>query len=427
MTRNRTSWLMFLPLIAFGCGSSAKNNNGLFTGDGGSTEEGGAVGDDEGGTTTGEGGSATGANSAPLIVDQGPKGAGGSVDVPFVSVTLCIPGTTTCQTIDHVTVDTGSSGLRVLASVLSSDMKLPQVNATTGDALAECFQFDDGYTWGSVRQADVKIAGEVASKIPLELIGDPAFATVPAGCSSSGTSEDTLRTFGANGLIGINQIIPDCGTFCAGSPAQEGAYYSCSGSTCTAVAVATSAQIANPIAAFPKDNNGAILQFPAVPAGGAATVAGTLIFGIGTASNNGLGSAQVLTVDSEGNFTTLFDGQTLNTSFIDSGTNTLSFNDTSITQCTSAETSGFFCPTTPVSLSAQNKGLNGVTSTVSFTVESADTLFAESSFSVFDDLATPGVDNTSFDWGFPFFLGRNVFVALDGKTTPGGKGPYFAY
>jgi hypothetical protein len=191
--------------------------------------------------------------------------------------------------------------------------------------------------------------------------------------------------------------------------------------------VAVADQVPNPIAFFAKDSNGAVLQFPTVAAAGAKTLAGSLIFGIGTAPNNGLGSASVLTVDSDGNFTTIFNGQTLSTSFIDSGTNSLSFNDTAIPQCTSNEAGGFFCPTSTLSLMAENKGQNGVTSTVSFSVANTDTLFGNASYTVFDDLAGPGVDNTSFDWGFPFFLGRSVYVAVDGATTPGGKGPYFAY
>jgi len=30
-------------------------------------------------------------------------------------------------------------------------------------------------------------------------------------------------------------------------------------------------------------------------------------------------------------------------------------------------------------------------------------------------------------FGLPFFYGRTVYTALDGATTPGGTGPYFAY
>ncbi|MFI5298148.1 MAG: DUF3443 domain-containing protein [Polyangiales bacterium] len=366
-------------------------------------------------------------NFVPVIVDEGPGGIG-SVNVPFISVTLCIPGTSTCKTIDHVGVDTGSSGLRVLSSALGTGIALPQATASTGASLVECFQFADGYTWGSVRMADVRIGGEIAGSIPIQVIGDPAFTTVPSDCSSSGPSEDTLADFGSDGLIGINQIIPDCGSYCSDtSTVGTGAYYACTGATCAAVAVPESAQVPNPIARFATDNNGALLTFPTVPAGGAATLTGTLTFGIGTASNNALGSATVLTVDGYGNFTTVFNGQTMNTSFIDSGTNTLSFNDSAIAQCTASDTSGFDCPASLVDLTAQNKGLNGVTSSVAFSVESADTLFSNASFTAFDDLATPGIDNSSFDWGFPFFIGRTVFVAFDGATTPGGAGPYVAY
>ena len=31
------------------------------------------------------------------------------------------------------------------------------------------------------------------------------------------------------------------------------------------------------------------------------------------------------------------------------------------------------------------------------------------------------------DLGLPFFFGRNVFTAIEGKSTPGGTGPYSAY
>jgi hypothetical protein len=33
----------------------------------------------------------------------------------------------------------------------------------------------------------------------------------------------------------------------------------------------------------------------------------------------------------------------------------------------------------------------------------------------------------TFDFGLPFFYGRNVFTAIEGKNTAGGLGPYFAY
>ncbi len=359
---------------------------------------------------------------APLIVDNGPAAAQGSVDVPFVTVTLCVPGTTTCQTIDHVSVDTGSSGMRVISTVLT--LSLPQVNASDGNPEAECLPFADGYTWGSVRTVDLKIAGEVAAHIPIQVIGDTSLGAAPSDCTSQGSAENTIATFGSNGLLGLNQIVPDCGDYCAsGSP--QGSYYSCTGGTCTDTTVADSAQISNPIAFFTQDTNGAVLQFASVPAAGAATSAGTLTFGIGTQSNNGLGSAKVMTVDDEGNFTTMFNGASFPTSFLDSGTNTLSFNDSSIAGCT-GQLQGFYCPTSTVSLMATNTGQNNVSETVSFSVGNAETIFGAND-SASDDLGTPGLDNMTFDWGFPFFLGRTIFIGLDGASTPGGPGPYYAY
>lgn len=32
-----------------------------------------------------------------------------------------------------------------------------------------------------------------------------------------------------------------------------------------------------------------------------------------------------------------------------------------------------------------------------------------------------------FDWGLPFFFARYVYVAIDGKNTPSGQGPYWAF
>ena len=54
-------------------------------------------------------------NVAPLAVDGGPvvsNALAGTINQAYTSVTVCTPGTSNCQTIDHVWVDTGSYGLR---------------------------------------------------------------------------------------------------------------------------------------------------------------------------------------------------------------------------------------------------------------------------------------------------------------------------
>ncbi|HET9107267.1 MAG TPA: DUF3443 family protein, partial [Steroidobacteraceae bacterium] len=166
---------------------------------------------------------AHGANTVAMTVDSGPNG--NEVDTPYITVTLCAPGSTTnCQQIDHVEVDTGSYGFRVMSSVLSpslaSALQQEQVS-TTGDSIVECTQFADGFSWGPVKVADVQVAGESASSVPIQVIGDPAYTAssgttseIPTACSSTGPEEDTVATFGANGIIGIGPFGADCGSLC---------------------------------------------------------------------------------------------------------------------------------------------------------------------------------------------------------------------
>jgi hypothetical protein len=442
MRLSRIVALAAVPILAFACGGAGQTSVGSDAGHGEASvtdarlpdarpfDTGREEGSPDAMSVDGDSSDAKAPtnNVAPVVVNAGPPKSG-SFDVPFISVTLCVPGTTNCQTLDYVSVDTGSSGLRVLSSALSGSLALPHETATDGNALVECYTFDDGYVWGPVELADIRIAGELAAKVPIQVIGDPAFSTVPTACSSTGPSEGTVMSFGAYGILGINQMIPDCGDYCSNTKdVQPGAYYGCSGTACTAVAVSNADQVPNPIASFATDNNGAVLELPSIPADGAPTVTGSLIFGIGTEANNALGKASILTVDGNGNFTTIFDGNTLPQSYLDSGTNYLSFADSSIPHCkASSSGGGYFCPTSTLSLTAENQGRNLVTSTVSFTVANTDTLFAHASYTAFDDVAGPGGGKVTFDWGLPFFIGRSVFVALDGAATPGGKGPYFAY
>jgi hypothetical protein len=414
----------------------------------------------------------TSANVATAVVNGGPTGVT-AVNTLYVTVTICVPGSTTnCQTIPDIQVDTGSYGLRIIGTVLNASLynALP-AEKSGANPIAECAQWADGYSWGPMFTADMQIAGqgagamETASSIPVQVIGATDYTTVPADCTNTGPNgeEDTVAKFGANGIIGIGPFVPDCGPGCASGAGIQATYYTCaSPSTCTDsagggnfVTVPVSEQASNPVAFFATDNNGVIIELPSVPAGGSATVTGQLIFGIGTETNNALGSATVFNASPDyGTITTTFNGTALNGSYFDTGSNGLFFNDSSINQCTSP--ADFYCPEsggnpTTLSLSAtvesctssnsNSLGCTGSSSTmqtVNFMVGNASdgTQFPMGN-TAFNDLAgtLPPMTNSPFtgvfDWGLPFFYGQNIFVAIacsndSGVSNCATGAPFFA-
>ncbi|MDE1943221.1 MAG: DUF3443 family protein [Betaproteobacteria bacterium] len=377
-------------------------------------------------------------NVLPLVVDQGPSALTSiAANEPFVSVTVCSPGSTSaCQTIDHVLVDTGSVGLRLISSVLTPGLlaALPQARDSSGNALAECVAFASNSSWGSVRIADVQLAGETASALPIQIIGDPIFSQVPAGCSNNAVIEDKVASFGANGVLGIQTFLQDCGTACSDiTLTSYWMYWICPGGVCQVTAVTPDRQLSNPVAmlASGNDNNGVVLTLPSVAATGSALVTGTLTLGIATAANNSLGSATIYDLDSSyGNFTTVFGGQSYyDAAFLDSGSNALYFADSYLSSCSNnGPAAGFYCPPGTVTLSALNQGYsNGNAKTVGFSVANAEALFTGSpNATAFSNLAGSPIQGY-FDWGLPFFFGRSVFMAFEQRYTPVGGGPYVAY
>ncbi|HEX7911152.1 MAG TPA: DUF3443 domain-containing protein [Paraburkholderia sp.] len=363
------------------------------------------------------------ANAVRVTVDSGVSDV---PNMPFVSITICAPGTTQCQTIDHVLVDTGSWGVRVFASQLPASMTLPQQKDASGNQVAECMQFFDGYTWGPVKLADLQIAGEKAASLPIQVI-DPNYASLPSDCASVGASRNTPGALQANGILGIGVFKHDCGANCV-QQALAGTYYGCNGTPCTSIPMAESLQVANPIPYFTTDNNGSMLSLPTV-SGGAQSVTGQLVFGIGTQANNSLGSAQVIGVSpSNGTFTTVQNGTTYASSILDSGSTGLFFQTSALPVCSSPN-SAYYCPVSTQQLSAMIQGANGTTSAVNFSVGNASAISQTySGDSALPLLAGPAfVKSSIFDWGLPFFYGRNVYAAVEQQSTPGGTGPYVAY
>src|SRR6266496_69731 len=121
-------------------------------------------------------------NVLAIAVNAGPTN--NALNQPFATVTVCVPGTSNCQTIGGILVDTGSMGLRILSSALT--VPLPQQTGAGGAPVVECLPFVDGFTWGPVQTADVRLAGEQASAIAIQVIGVDKFPTIPSSCSSQG-------------------------------------------------------------------------------------------------------------------------------------------------------------------------------------------------------------------------------------------------
>jgi hypothetical protein len=362
-------------------------------------------------------------NVLPITVDDGPTGKGGQFNAPYVSVTVCRPGTAVCQTIDHVLLDTGSYGLRLIAP-LDAALALPAVTSNTGAAVGECGQFVSGYTWGAVVQADVRLGGELAPAQSVQVIGEApgGVDTAPTSCSSVGSNLGTAAALGANGILGIGLFREDCGGACVTS-AVSATYYACSGSACAPTTMPLAKQVANPVAALGGDNNGIVVSLPAVGMGGATSLGGTLTLGIGTRTNNALGGATRYAANGNGYFTTVYKGTTLTASFIDSGSNGLYFNDASLQACTVS--TDFYCPANPVSLSATIMAYDGsASSDVAFTIENVDALPGTAVAGHVGGRYDGGRHTSNaFDWGLPFFFGRKVFVGIETATAT----PYWAY
>jgi len=394
---------------------------------------------------------------------------------------VCIPSTSTCQTIDHIEVDTGSSGLRILSDASTTsgsfNLALPAVPDPNNGSnhLAECVQFADGFSWGSVNRADIRlpVSGKTASNVIVQVIGaasvgNPSNANPtclpppPINVNGCKGLDNTVPCFGANGILGVGPFVNDCNsvgscdppnppTITSGGvtfPANSATYFTCTAAnSCTEVSagiMTTQWQLPNPVTLFTADNNGVVIELPAVGATGApAPQNGSLVFGIGTESNNALGSATRLPVcygsgascmlsgtPLFGTVSATLNGTTYIQSYLDSGSNANFFPTTSIPSC-SAPNQGFLCPTSTTNESATLTGTDGTTATANFSIANADSLFSQNNAMnfAFSNLAgsnyTSGLPNATLDLGLSFFYGHNVFTGFEDLST--NTAPFFAY
>ena len=387
-------------------------------------------------------------NTLAVVVDAGPVAAGGAINRPYVTVKVCVPGSTTCANIDHVMLDTGSWGLRLVRSVLTaSAVTLAPTTDANGQTIEECAAFAGGETWGPVALADVTLAGEVASKVPVQVLDDTnTGASPPATCSNNGSVHNQVSDLLANGILGVGVFAQDCGNACVSPSTPPNIYYGCAGiapGVCTAENVPLTGQVTNPVALFAADNNGVIVNLPNLQSpNGDATVSGEIIFGLGTQTDNALPATglTVLGADAGGDFTaTLSGSMTALPALIDSGSDDLAFADSDPNMATcltnppppqqpsSAQWSGYYCPiVAPQSLSAVNTGVgaNNATNTVQFAIADPNSFVATAT--AFINLGG-GQGSTRFIWGMPFFYGHEIYIGIDQAMVGSLQGPFYAY
>jgi hypothetical protein len=366
----------------------------------------------------------TAANTVPVLVSATQFNRS---NAPMTSVTVCTAGTNAtanCTTINNVLVDTESFGLRLFASAIPGTTLSALKPQTSGGAIvAECALFGSGYSWGTVRNVDIQLGGEVGQNVPIQVMADSTLtATAPSDCQQAPAFAQPAD-LGANGILGVGVAPQDCGSKCV-SNSPTGFYYACTGTTCSVTNQQLAQQLGNPVQYFSSDNNGVVLEMPPVGTTGAASASGTLVFGIDTQSNNTLAGsgAIVLATDSSGDFTAAYNGATFSdAAFFDSGSSALFIQDATIA------TNGLrdFVPTLTLARSFAITGGNSVNATIDFNVANANSLFASGNYA-FNNLAS--YLNASFDMGMPFFYGRHVYYGITGSASAGGgTGPYVAF
>lgn len=339
---------------------------------------------------------------------------------PCVSVTVCNPDLSVCQSVNDILLDTGSYGLRIFSQAIPN-LTLPAVASGSG-SLAGCVQFADGSSlWGPIRRAAVRLGNEQAVLVPIQVI-DSTFGTLPLPCANA----DLSPLFsGFAGILGVGSLKEDCGPGCVIS-AANGIYYRCSGASCAGTTVALADQVQNPVALLPLDNNGLLVQLPPVPVGGVPAVDGVVILGIGTRANNTPAAPTVFRTDANGDIRTLYNNvETVG--FFDTGSNGLFFpnaNPAVLPVC-DPPNADWYCPPGTVNQQATNIAVTRTpTNTVTFNVTNLLTLVSTPN-NVFSDLAGPST--FGFDWGLPFFTGRTVYFGMEERTSPLGTGPLVAY
>jgi Protein of unknown function (DUF3443) len=341
-------------------------------------------------------------------------------------------------------VDTGSVGLRLLASAVPADLQLSAAKNTNGNVLLGCANFLDGsFAWGPLTLADVKLGGLTASNTTVQLVGHSDYDPFQYQCSSGGDPIITAVDLGANGILGVGLSKQDCGSACEQQgrrSARNGKYFSCINAACTNITGATLAsdkQLQHVVARFPTDNNGFAIQMDSVPSAGAATATGKMIFGLGTRTNNQFPTLQVLPTSSQGylygtlSSNSVLAGGSFSSTFLDTGSNGIFF-DSYIPNCALVMSNGsdFYCPLSDIVFNVVLGSVSAAQARATFTLSNAASLFQKGNAALptlGGALSAPGF----LDLGLPFFYGKTVVIGIDGMPITGvgtgtATGPFYA-
>jgi len=364
-----------------------------------------------------------------------------AANVLTTTLTIC-DANSNCQTIDHIQVDTGSAGLRIFKGALKT-VDLAQIVDNQGKALAVCQTFAaKGSAWGPVQAASVKLASEPAILIPVQVI-DATFGAQPRPSPCDG--QVLPAEYPANGILGIEGI----------GRGDSGVYFTCQANACTEFTPSDPQRVANPVLALPVDNNGVIINLPAISDNGQATAYGTLVLGIGTTWDNDPNTYSanlVVTVKLNTNFplsatTITRTSESLGNTGIqtpvfrwftqfalDTGSNAYFFTDPNIKRC--PQSSGekilnvedpWYCPATPTNFAVAVGAISGSAWHFQVWIRDKTALTDKTDSLAFNDLGSDlGIQDT-FIAGLPFFYGKQVYLGYAKKSSSLGDGPLYGY
>jgi len=353
------------------------------------------------------------ANTTSVTVGSGYNG--NSRNAPYITVTVCQPNTTVCQTLDSILLDTGSVGLKIDQSQLS--ISLPAINQTGSSLpLSVCNLYGSGYAYATANYADVYIAGEKAANIPIQVIDDSSTQSgVPSSCSSQGQFA-SLANAGGRGIIGVNPIV--------NLSNSVNYIYTCSDGSCTPTTSGVPVPYlnVNPVGYFVQDNNGEIISIPNVPGNSSTNITGTITFGLDTENNNSVpGSVSSVLGDPTdfiGRFIAISQGVSYK-SMYDSGTNHWYFYDSSIPVCPST----VYCLPNPVTWQSTVSSYNGSGSPITINASIATPTQAYALMPFWGVQSSQGTGI----YGLPFYYGKTVYLGFINSQTTMGSGPTWGF